>query len=114
MTADDLAIQISRRLRIPKKDAHVILRNCLSAVVSACLSSGRMELRGFGTFSAVRRRQKLGRNFSTGKSISIPERIVLKFKPGKDLLDRLNPPVSLVPGGDAGHLISDALESSSL
>lgn len=90
MTASDLAERLSRRLGIPKKDAQVLVKEFFSAIVLECLSVPRLELRGFGTFSAVRRRPRPARNFQTGKQITVPDRLALKFKPSGELLARLN------------------------
>ena len=94
MTASDLAEKLSRRLNVPRKDAQVLVREFFSAIVLECLSVPRLELRGFGTFSAVRRRPRPGQDFQSGKRILVPDRLALKFKPGKELLSRLNSPRS--------------------
>ncbi len=51
---------------------------------------GRIELRGFGTFSARSRDSRSGRNPRTGAVVSIAAKAVPHFKPGKEILARLN------------------------
>ncbi len=46
---------------------------------------GKVTLVGFGTFSLVKRKERIGRNPQTGKSIIIKEQKVVKFKAGKKL-----------------------------
>jgi len=53
-----------------------------------------VELRGFGTFMAVRRRPRPAYDFRTGGRIRVPDRLDLKFKPGKELTERISPPRS--------------------
>lgn len=52
---------------------------------------GRVELRGFGTFSTRQRDSRTGRNPRTGESVSVPAKKVPYFKPGKEMRERLNP-----------------------
>ncbi|OGH59599.1 MAG: hypothetical protein A3G34_03935 [Candidatus Lindowbacteria bacterium RIFCSPLOWO2_12_FULL_62_27] len=94
MVSRDLARKISRRLDIPLKDAQAVLDAFCSAVVHECISVPRVELRGFGTFMAVRRRPRPAYDFRTGGRIRVPDRLDLKFKPGKELTERISPPRS--------------------
>ena len=51
---------------------------------------GRVELRGFGTFSTRQRDARTGRNPRTGSSVEVPSKRVPYFKPGKEMRARLN------------------------
>ena len=51
---------------------------------------GRVELRGFGAFSARARDARQGRNPRTGDTVSVPGKKVPYFKPGKEMRQRLN------------------------
>ena len=51
---------------------------------------GRVELRGFGTFSTRERDARVGRNPRTGESVEVPAKRVPYFKPGKEMRERLN------------------------
>jgi DNA-binding protein HU-beta len=51
--------------------------------------NGKLGLVGFGTFSVVKRKAREGRNPQTGKAIKIPAKKVVKFKPGKELSDKV-------------------------
>ena len=51
---------------------------------------GRVELRGFGTFSTRQRDARSGRNPRTGDSVNVPAKKVPYFKPGKEIRERLN------------------------
>ncbi|WP_338241924.1 integration host factor subunit beta [Aurantiacibacter hainanensis] len=52
---------------------------------------GRVELRGFGTFSTRERDARVGRNPRTGEQVDVPAKRVPYFKPGKEMRERLNP-----------------------
>jgi len=59
--------------------------------ISARLAEGgRVELRGFGTFSTRGRDARTGRNPRTGASVDVAAKRVPYFKPGKEMRDRLN------------------------
>ncbi|MBS0474820.1 MAG: integration host factor subunit beta [Proteobacteria bacterium] len=51
---------------------------------------GRVELRGFGSFSTRQRDARKGRNPRTGESVDVPGKSVPYFKPGKEMRARLN------------------------
>lgn len=48
-------------------------------------------LPGLGKLKTNTRAERTGRNPQTGAAIQIPERVAVKFRPGKDLDDALNP-----------------------
>jgi integration host factor subunit beta len=65
--------------------------DCFFEEVSAQLAAGgRVELRGFGSFSTRARDGRTGRNPRTGDAVEIGSKRVPYFKPGKEMRDRLN------------------------
>lgn len=59
--------------------------------ISARLAEGgRVELRGFGTFSTREREARVGRNPRTGEAVDVQAKHVPYFKPGKEMRERLN------------------------
>jgi DNA-binding protein HU-beta len=61
----------------------------LEAVTDSLQKGEKVTLIGFGTFSAVKRNARTGRNPQTGKAIKIPAKTVAKFKAGSKLADAL-------------------------
>ena len=51
---------------------------------------GRVELRGFGTFSTRARAARIGRNPRSGETVEVAAKRVPFFKPGKEMRERLN------------------------
>ena len=51
---------------------------------------GRVELRGFGTFTTRARDGRVGRNPRTGEAVDVQPKRVPYFKPGKEMRHRLN------------------------
>jgi integration host factor subunit beta len=52
---------------------------------------GRVELRGFGSFTVKRRDARAGRNPRTGEAVFVAAKVVPVFKTGKEMRHRLNP-----------------------
>ena len=59
--------------------------------MTACLAAGgRIEIRGFGSFSLRFHRGRLGRNPSTGAPVALRPKYAPYFKPGKALRERVD------------------------
>lgn len=72
------------------RDIELTVRTILDEMAHALSDGGRIEIRGFGSFSLNHRPPRKGRNPKTGASVSIPAKYVPHFKPGKELRDRVN------------------------
>jgi integration host factor subunit beta len=59
-------------------------------IAARLAEGGRVELRGFGTFSTRLRNARTGRNPRTGDPVEVPSKRVPYFKPGKEMRERLN------------------------
>ena len=65
--------------------------NCLLEQMMTAIESGeRIEVRGFGSFDLRQQPTRIARNPKTGESVSIPAKVKLHFKPGKEMRDRVN------------------------
>lgn len=53
-------------------------------------NKGRVEIRGFGTFSLRTRKPRLARNPKTGEKVQIDERESIYFRAGKALKTKIN------------------------
>jgi DNA-binding protein HU-beta len=76
------------------KESKATCKRCLEAfldVVSDALKKNKpVVLTGFGTFSVLRRKARVGVNPATGSKMQIPAKKVPKFKPGKALKDLIS------------------------
>ena len=65
--------------------------NCLLEQMMTAIESGeRIEVRGFGSFDLRQQPTRIARNPKTGEAITLPKKVAVHFKPGKDLKDRVN------------------------
>ncbi|WP_429236543.1 HU family DNA-binding protein [Aeromonas salmonicida] len=67
-----------------------VLNSLLASIQAAAKKGEEVAIHGFGKFAPVTRAARTGRNPQTGESISIPSRIDLTFKAGKQVKDQLN------------------------
>ena len=87
MNKTELINQIAESADITKAAAGKVLNGITDAISDSLQKGENVTLIGFGTFSAVKRSARTGRNPQTGKAMKIPAKTVVKFKAGKKLSD---------------------------
>src|SRR5690242_6777959 len=73
-----------------QRDIEKIVNAILDEIVDALRRGDRVELRGFGAFSAKLREARQGRNPRTGAIVSVAKKATAYFKTGKEMRARLN------------------------
>ena len=89
MNKNDLINSIAQSAQISRVTAEMGLNGLLSALEAAMKEGQRVTLVGFGSFSVVDRAPRTGRNPKTGETVPIPSRRVVRFRPGKELADKI-------------------------
>lgn len=91
MTKSELIERIAdRQDQLSPKDIELAVKLILEHLSQELASGGRIEIRGFGSFSVHYREPRIGRNPKTGESVELEGKYVPHFKPGKELRDRVN------------------------
>ncbi|PID94546.1 MAG: DNA-binding protein [Bacteroidetes bacterium] len=85
MNKTELIDAIARDAGLTKVDAGKALDAFVKNVKGALQKEERVALVGFGSWSVSERSERTGRNPQTGKTITIPAKKVVKFRPGADL-----------------------------
>ncbi len=62
----------------------------IAHIQKAMQNGGEVRLPGFGVFKVTKRKERTGRNPSTGQEIRIAASNVPKFQPSKTLKDKIN------------------------
>ena len=88
-----------------QRDIDKIVDAILDEMVEALRRGDRVELRGFGAFSAKLREARTGRNPRTGVAVQVSRKAVALFKTGKEMRARLNR--ETVPSDNPETLQSD-------
>ena len=74
-----------------RQDVEDLVNAILDTIAAALERGERVELRGFGAFTAKRRGARAGRNPRKGGTVAVPERVYPMFKMSCEMLRRLNP-----------------------
>jgi nucleoid DNA-binding protein len=101
VTKKDMAKAIAQELGITQLQAGAIVQRVIDGIVERLVHEGRLELRGFGVFEVKKRRPKTARNPRTGETVAVPAKLVVAFKPGQEMQERISQ-LGQVPGGVAG------------
>jgi integration host factor subunit beta len=92
MLKSELVIRLTERYpHLYQRDIEQVVNAILNTISDALVEGGRVELRGFGTFTIKKREARRGRNPRTGEAVSVSERVVPVFRTGKEMRHRLNP-----------------------
>jgi DNA-binding protein HU-beta len=97
MNKSDLVAKIAAGAGLTKVQAEKALDSFVQETTAAIKAGDKVTLVGFGTFSAVTRAARTGRNPATGKEIKIAAKTNGKFAPGKALKDLTAKPVKAAP-----------------
>jgi len=89
MNKKELAEEVSNDTGLSFRQSWDAVNSVLNAIEKALKSDGKVNLVGFGTFLAHKRKAREGRNPRTGESIMIPSSRTPKFTPAKNLKDAL-------------------------
>ena len=91
MTKNGLIQALAAKLpHLPQKDVGVVVNTMFEAMSQTLVDGGRIEIRGFGSFSVRQRRARQGRNPKTGEALSVPPKRMPFFTVGNELNEHIN------------------------
>ena len=91
MTKSELIEALARQQNhLAYRDVDLAVKSILEQMSQTLATGGRIEVRGFGSFSLHYRPPRMGRNPKTGESVSLSGKHVPHFKPGRELRERVN------------------------
>ena len=90
MTKSDLIELLSKKENLIFTEATDIVNLIFDGFTDALAKGGRIELRGFGSFSVRNYKSYMGRNPKTGKEIEAKPKKLPHFKVGRELKERVN------------------------
>src|SRR6187397_2973139 len=86
LTKRDLVMRISEETGLNQSHVFDVVQKTLDYIAEALAKGDKVELRNFGVFEVKVRRARIGRNPNAPETdVPIPERSVVKFKPGKEM-----------------------------
>jgi len=80
----------SKQTQLSHADVVAAVNNILELMSKELANGGRIEIRGFGSFSLHYRAPKIARNPKTGAAVAVEQKHAIHFKPGTDLRKRVD------------------------
>ena len=88
LTKRDLVNRISEETGLVQQSVLDVVQKTLDYIRESVAKGQKVELRNFGVFEVKIRKARVGRNPNAPETdVPIPERAVVKFKPGKEMRD---------------------------
>jgi DNA-binding protein HU-beta len=81
--------QLAETHALPKKQAHELLADFVTAMTTHLTQGARIRMNGLGTLEVKSRAARSGRNPATGESIQIKASKKVAFRPAKELKEAI-------------------------
>lgn len=86
MTKRELVVRIAGEVDLPQQQVFSVIQKTLDYITEGLAKGENIEFRDFGVFEIRVRKPRIGRNPNKPENtVVIPERRVVKFKPGKQM-----------------------------
>ena len=91
MTKFELINSLTNRSSdLSKDDVRMAVDLILGCIADGLAEGKRAEIRGFGSLTPRYRAPRRGRNPRTGESVGVAGKYIPRFKPGRELRERVN------------------------
>jgi integration host factor subunit beta len=90
MTKKEITKAIAEEVGVPQTQVKEIVQRVLDGIMATLVTESRIELRNFGVFCVKRRKARKARNPCTGERVDVPEKVVVTFKPGREMEERVS------------------------
>ena len=87
MNKADLIEFMAKDTKLPKSAVKNTVESLIKGIENTLKKNKTVVITGFGTFSTLKRKERIGVNPATGEQMKIAAKRVPKFKPGKRLKD---------------------------
>ena len=85
-----IEILLQEQPHLKLEDVELAVKTILDLMSQSLADGERIEIRGFGSFCLHYRPPRIGRNPKSGEPVTLSEKYVPHFKPGKQLRERVN------------------------
>lgn len=90
MNKSDLMMALKENANLSRQEAENIVNVFFQSIEDSLGSGGRVEIRGFGSFTVNGYKSYVGRNPKTGERIRVPSKKLPFFKVGKELKEMVD------------------------
>lgn len=80
---------VQRQSELERPDVELSVNCILDHIATALAAGRRIEIRGFGVFSKRVRASRIIRNPRTGRDLRVDQTMIIRFKPGSELRERV-------------------------
>ncbi|MCA8921630.1 MAG: integration host factor subunit beta [Planctomycetes bacterium] len=88
-TKREIVKSVAELSALTQAQTHEVVQLTLDAIADTVVREGRLELRRFGVFEVKHRKARKARDPRDGKTLDVPARDVLVFRPCKELEQRV-------------------------
>jgi integration host factor subunit beta len=89
VTKKEIVKTISEAIGMTQLKTKEIVQKTFDAIVETLVEERRIELRNFGVFEVKERAARKARNPRTGERVDVPAKMVVTFKPGKEMEEQV-------------------------
>jgi integration host factor subunit beta len=89
VTKKEMAKAIATEMGILQSQAREIVQRVFDRITETLVQEGRIEFRNFGVFEVKKRKPRKARNPRTGEKVKVPAKLVVTFKPGREMEERV-------------------------
>ncbi len=91
MIKSELVARLAERNpHLRQADVERVVSTVFEQMAAGLARGDRVEIRGFGSFSVRLREARIGRNPATGDRVQVADKVVPRFRAGKQLRQLLN------------------------
>jgi integration host factor subunit beta len=85
VTKKEMAKAIAEETGLTRHQVQGVVQRVFDGITETLAQEGRIELRNFGVFEVRKRRPRKARNPRTGEKVKVPAKLVVIFKPGREM-----------------------------
>ena len=89
-TREDLSNKIYKNLGFSKNFSGKLIDDFFEAIITQIVEKSKIKISNFGTFSILKKNERVGRNPKTKEEAKILPRKVVKFKPSLFIKNKIN------------------------
>ena len=91
MNKSDLLEFLSQKFNhLPPREIEKLFEKIISVFTDSLASNGRIEIRGFGSFSTKTRKERIARNPRDGSKVNVSEKKLISFRSSKEMKKKIN------------------------
>lgn len=91
MNKNDFVNRMVEKTKMSKSQIQEATNAFIQVITESMIQGENISFIGFGNFLPVQQQERVARNPRTGAPITIKARSTVKFKPGKKLMQQMNP-----------------------